>query len=189
MVIWTILWFCDISNKNRIGEVKMERTFVVTVKDCNIDCTETNIEPIDFGNKDTQLDEAKKNPDNKFAMIVTGIVNSSPYLAICAYLIVFTIGSFFEDINNVICFFFACLSLAYTLLDNISNKHNFGFLKKSKWVSIILAITIFGTIISRYFGSNWFRNSFSNAISGVLLLCIFIPKFYTSVKTNYKESK
>lgn len=73
MVIWTILWFCDISNKNRIGEVKMER--------------------------------------------------------------------------------------------------------------------IFGTIISSYFGSNWFRNSFSNAISGVLLLCIFIPKFYTSVKTNYKESK
>lgn len=60
----------------------MERTFVVTVKDRNIDCTETNIEPIDFGNKDTQLDEAKKNPDNKFTMIVTGIVNSSPYLAI-----------------------------------------------------------------------------------------------------------
>jgi hypothetical protein len=40
MVIWTILWFCDISNKNRIGEVKMERTFIVTIKENNIDCNE-----------------------------------------------------------------------------------------------------------------------------------------------------
>lgn len=112
-------------------------------------------------------------------------LDSAQYVSIIAYLIVFTLSSFIENLNSL-GFVFACFSIGSSIID--TNFAEIHYKRKQNYLFVTFFISIFSTIIINLIFPNLIESSFGNIVECVILLLTFLKKFIKSFKENYQKN-